>query len=341
MKKYFILAVACNALFFCSCSKQDLNGTIVNSTSSSDASSKSVAFLNLKPSTNVNYGALIGAPDAKGSTSFQLNVADQIGISCLRARTYVPSTATNPLLNTSYKVLLNLNGDYKGTPLPYVTDLVKYQADLQTIIAGFTTKPIVAVIENEESNQLYYTGSVLDYINQLNVAISIMHTNGIKVANGGFTGQGLNLLVYNDFMAQGKYDSAQQFQKLTNLKPKALVTQNRAAIADTLLKAYVNMSLDYVNFHWKGTTSNTEALADVINYLRKRTNKPVITNELGQFDTDPNTLLAHVQTCTDKGMPYVLWYSPDENDLKKATPLQYTNASLTPTGNSYKEYLRN
>ncbi len=342
MKKYFTLAVACTALFFCSCRKNDVAGTIANSTNSADAAfSAEASPLKLIPNKSVQYGALIEAPSAQSSTSFQLNVADQLGVSCLRARTLVPSTGTSPILNSKYKILLNFNcADNNGVAYPYVTDLAKYQTDLKKILAGFITMPVVAVIENEEANPIYHYGLIQDYIKQLNVAISVMHARGIKVANGGITCQGLNYLVYNDFIAQGKYDSAKQFQELTNVQPKAKSTKERGAVVDTLLNSYATMNLDYVNFHWKGTSPDTEALADVINYLKKRTNKKIITNEIGQFDKTNSTLQAHVQKCTDYDFPYILWYSPNEHGDKKATPLQYSTGSLTPTGITYKDYLK-
>jgi hypothetical protein len=341
MKNYFSLAVACIAVFLCSCKKEDLNdGTIINSPTSSGTSAAAATIF--KPNKMVNYGALISAPSTANTMNFQLSVANKIGISCLRVRVIVPSTNKVPILNQGYKILLNFNkSDYTGTPLPFVSDLTKYQSDLKKVLSGFTSLPAVAVIENEESNLLYYSGTAQEYIKQLSAAIPVMHAYGIKVANGGITSTGLNYLVYQDFINRGKVDSAKDFQQRTHLAVNNAQTLNRGAFIDALLQAYTKMDLDYVNFHWKGTSPDIQALNAVINYLKKRTGKTIINNELGQFDTDPNTLLSLVQLCTDKGFPYIIWYSPDENAGKKDTPLQHSDQSLTTTGIAFKNYLQN
>jgi hypothetical protein len=340
MKKYFSLAMACIAVFLCSCKKEDLSSPIINSATSSGTFAE--AAITFKPSQMVNYGALIGAPDPASTMSFQLSVANKIGISCLRVRVVVPSNNKVTILNQGYKILLNFNtSEYKGTPVPFASDLNKYQSDLKKILSGFTTMPAVAVIENEESNLSYYSGTAQDYIKQLSAAIPVMHANGIKVANGGITSTGLNYLVYKDFINRGKVDSATDFQQRTHLAVNNAQTLNRGAFIDALLQAYTNMDLDYVNFHWKGTSPDTQALSSVINYLKKRTGKPIISNELGQFDTDPNTLLSLVQLCTNRSFPYIVWISPDENAGNKDTPLQHSDGALTATGIAFKNYLQN
>ena len=339
MNYYFSLFVASIAMFFFSCSKEDVNGTITNrATSYTSAKAEATIFQSDKM---VNYGALIDAPSTTGSLDFQINVANSVGISCLRSRTLVPGNGKIPILNKGYNILLNFNSDNKVTPAPFVSDLTMYQSNLKSILSGLTTMPVVAVIENEESNAKYFSGTPQEYIRQLSTAITVMHSYGIKVANGGITNLGLNYLVYQDFMSQGKVDSAKDFQQRTHLSLKSLQTQDRGAFVDALLQAYTQMDLDYVNFHWKGTSPDTIALGEVINYLKKRTGKAVITNELGQFDTDPNTLLSHIQICADKGFPYIIWYSPDENSGKKEAPLQHSDQSLTINGVTYKNYLQN
>ena len=335
--------VACIALFLCSCQKEDLNSSLSsNLSSASNNITSSPQNSRSRPKTkSVAYGALIEAPSKQESLDFQVNVASQLGISCLRSRVIVPASLNITILNSGYKVLLNFNSDFEGTPIPFVLNLTKYQADLKNTLAGFAVMPAVAVIENEEANVLYHSGNAQEYINQLNAAIEVMHTYGIKVANGGITDRGLNYLVYQDFIRQGKYDSAEQFRKLTHLVPQNPMTQDRGAYVNTLLQAYARMDLDYVNFHWKGTSPDILALTEVIAYLKKVTHKPIISNELGQFDKDPNTLTTLIQACTDAGFPYIVWYSPDENAGRRDTPLQHGDASLTPSGAAYQHYLNN
>ena len=338
-----MFAVVCIALLFSSCQKERLaKDTVVNSTSSAALANSTADFPGSGKDNSINYGAFICPPNAWGGVPFQLAVAGKLGVSCLRAITPVPDyDKPNDLLGMGYDVLLNFdsNVDTYGDNSSFEASLNQYRIDLYNTLLLSAVKPVVAVIENEESNPYFYAGSALDYIKQLNVAINVMHANGIKVTNGGITSNGLNYLVYQDFIRQGKSDSAEQFRRLANVQPNNYNTQRRGVFVDSLLDAYMLLDLDYVNFHWKATSPDTESLREVVNYLKKRCNKPIITNELGQYDRDPDTLLAHVQLCADMGMPYIIWYSPDQNIGRKAMPLQYSDASLTPTGIAYQAYL--
>src|SRR4051794_8385936 len=223
MKNSFFLLVACMTIILCSFQKEELNSSKSINNASVKKGTDSTATretLQFPGTRDVTYGALIEAPSGRVSLEFQANVANQLGISCLRSRVMVPGTSNAPILNNGYKVMLNFNIDYEGTPLPFVSDLTKYEADLKNTLSRFSVMPVVAVIENEESNTMYHSGSAQVYINQLNAAISIMHAYGIKVANGGITDNGLNYLVYQDFIMQGKYDSAEQFRQLARVTIK-------------------------------------------------------------------------------------------------------------------------
>ncbi|TKK70154.1 hypothetical protein FC093_05210 [Ilyomonas limi] len=347
-KSYPVFAAAV-AVCLCSCQKEKLNDSAtLNSTSSSGSSAEARSGFGLPwqhKDPVILYGSLIDAPETGNSAEFEFAVGDQLGISCLRERVVVPARSLSvnlvPELNTRYKVLLNFvtPNSSDGSLLPFVSDLVQYQIDLNNILNTFTVMPEVAVIENEEGNRFYYSGTASEYIDQLNAAILVMHARGIKVANGGLGG-GLEYLVYQDLLDQGKEDAAEEFRKITHVTPNNPHTQEKGAFVDELLTNYATMDLDYVNFHWKcSSPDDVEALEDAINYLKKRCNKPIISNELGQFDKDPNTLLEMMQLCTDAKMPYVLWYSPDENAGKRDTPLQHNDATLTRTGVAYQGFL--
>jgi hypothetical protein len=354
VKSYSFIAIVIAAMLFASCEKEKFSDPVLNSTISGNSLAQAETELPLPnregsagsriPLSHINYGSYIGAPAWTNDVSFQVNVADQLGISCLRERVVVPLQSLNnnpvPELYTNYNIILNFCSPYSSiTIIPFVSDIERYRDNLNTVLDKFTVMPALAVIENEESNRYYYSGTASQYIHQLSAAIDVMHERGIKVANGGITSTGLNYLVYKDFLEQGKEDSAQMFQKLTNVTPKNYFTQDRGDFVDELLTNYAKMDLDYVNFHWKGTSPNMDALKEVINYLKKRTKKPVISNELGQFDKDPDTLVALLQLCTDQKFPFIIWYSPDENAGKRDTPLHHDNGSLTPTGIAYQNFL--
>ena len=339
---YFVTAVTCMAVVLGSCKKESLSNSIVNSTTS--AFNEDDALLQTNP---VRYGADIVGPrtiakNSQNDVNFQTTVADQLGVTCLRETVLVPNYTSNtvPMLNSGYKILLHFNSPGQGNKtVPFRTDTVQYKKDLLAILKTFTVKPVVAMIENEESNRFYYSGSAKDYIMQLQAGITVMHNHGIKVANGGITNQGLNLLVYNDLLKQDKTDSAEQFKNLTHTQPDSASTQNRAAFIDTLLKNYRNMNIDFVNFHWKDSFPSTQALNQAINYLRKRTQKKVFSTEIGALIANPTTVTTHVQLCTDQHFPYIIWYSPDTSLHLRGTPLQNPDATLTASGYAYQSFI--
>ncbi len=346
-----LLAAVIAAMVLVSCQKEQVSNPDALNSTSSDASAEaryrhssggggSSSSGGGSSSGDVNYGAVIIPPSSRNFLEFQQNVARSLGVTCLRGGTPVSSGGKPVILSSGYDVLLNFNtGTNQNSPSPFVSDLSRYSSNLKSMISGFSVKPKVAVIENEESNRYYYSGSAQQYINELSTAIGVMHSNGIKVANGGITSQGLNYLVYQDFMSQHKSDSADHFRNLTGIGLQDPDTKDRGNFIDILLTNYAKMDLDYVNFHWKGTSPDTYALNCVINYLKKRTGKPVISNELGQFDNNTSTLTAMVKLCADQKFPYILWISPDENTRPKETPLNHDDQSLTSTGVAYKNYL--
>jgi len=341
-----LITITFIALALTSCKKESLTDPVLNATTTGNSSEKTVAA---RPQNVVvvKYGALIGAPAGVDDVNFQVTVADQLGISCLRERVTVPpkslDTVLVPELNTKYKIVLNFSspGNGGGHPVAFRTDLDQYKIDLRNILNTFTVMPAVAVIENEESNQSFYKGPAIDYINQLKAAIQVMHASGIQVTNGGLINPGINYLVYKDLLAQGKNDSALLFKQQTSVMPDSPKTVKSGAFTDTLLADYAKVNnLDFVNFHRKMLRpADTISTNQVINYLKKRTGKAIISNELGQFDTSPTTLTSTVRLCTKQGFPYMLWYSPDQNAGLKATPLQYPDATLTPNGIAYQNFI--
>ncbi len=347
MKSYYLLTIVSVVILLSSCKKESLSSTALNSAASATTSQAALTTQSKAP-VITQYGAYIGAPPRTYRYDFEMSVADQLGISCLRENVKVPAVTLDgslvPQLNSRYKIVLTFLGDRPsgiepGTQISFRTDTVQYKKDLNMLLNTFKVMPVVASIENEEANRLYYIDYAKNYIIQLRAAIRVMHARGIKVANGGLTSQGLDYLVYQDFVKQGKYDSAQQFQLATGVQPDSLKTQDRGAFTDTLLRNFRKMDLNYVNFHRKANSRDTLYLHQIVNYLKKRTGKKIISNELGQMDYDPNTLLDHLKLCDNQHFPYVLWYSPDQDAGKRGTPLQYPDGTLTPSGIAYKNYL--
>jgi len=341
---FFVVLIA--AMLFLGCQKAKPGNMVLNSTTSAIPKGEVPAASRKPQQGSVNYGARVLGPDRTTNYDFEIGVAKQLGISCLREAVIVPgknldSVLVSELNSRRYKIILNFNSPGKGDKtIPFRTDITQYKQDLNDVLKTFTVMPVVATIENEESNQSFFSGTAQEYINQLDAAIEVMHARGIKVTNGGITKPGLCYLVYQDYLAQNKNDSAQMFLSWSGIRPGQTSVQQRGAFIDTLLQAYTINDVDYVNFHWKGANSDsTQAFNAVINYLTKRTGKPVLSNELGQVDTDPNTLTAHVQVCFNYNFPYIIWFSPDPKYGQADQPLQNSDGTLTPSGYAYKNFI--
>lgn len=345
MKKITLFAVAFIAITTTSCRKELVTNDLQSSQTSSAenaAGNTLTTSVNKLPlsKTSTNYGAWIIASLTETDTyGFVTNVAGDLGLSCIRDITPVPGSKKVKNMLSEYNVLLNFSS-VNPKPMKFRTDLTAYKNDLETTLSALNGMPVVAVIENEESNKGYYSGSPYDYINQLKTAITVMHNHGIKVANGGITSTGLKYLVYQDYMSRGMTAQANDYKKRMKIAVNNPDTQERSNFISVLIAAYANMNLDYVNFHWRSQTpGDAQGLGETIDYLKKATGKTVLSNEIGQYDKDPATLTASVQMCTNYNFPYIIWYSGQEDD--RSYPLQYANKVLTKTGTAYQAYISN
>ncbi len=338
MQKVNLLMGAFIALTVISC-KKEVAGTRVQAYLDSKAIPVTEATSKIGLSTRLsNYGAYISVPDtAASSYDYTCNVASELNVSCIRQGVLVPQGRRIDLLSSSYNILLNFNSS--GTmPMPFRTDLTTYKNDLTTILNSFTEMPLMAVIENEESNLKYFKGTAIEYVNQIKAAIPVMHAKGIKVANGGVTSSGLAYLVYQDYIARGMTAEAESYKKRMRISLKSVEVQDRASFIDYELTNFAIMDIDYVNFHWRSmSSSDAQALGETIDYLKRKTGKPVIINELSQYDTDPNTVTQTVQMCANYKLPFVLWYSNFTDP--RTTELHNPNKSLTNTGYAYRDVI--
>ena len=341
MKRNCLFLMAIIAITVSSCSKEELASNDLMTSSQTNAATAetttgTVSKLLLLPS-GTNYGALIDASDASDSYTFTTNVAATLGLSCLRDVAPVGAAKKVKTLSSQYNILLNFTST-GVMPMKFRTDVTTYQADLRTTINSLSSMPKIAVIENEESNKNYYSASAADYITELKAAITVMHSYGIPVANGGITSTGLNYLVWQDYMNRGMTTQANDFKKRMKVGINSTTTKDRAAFIQVLITNFVTMDIDYVNFHWySNSAADAQGLGEAIDYLKRATGKTVITNEIGQYDQDPVTLTSTVQMCKNYAFPFVIWYSGDEGG--RSYPLQYTNELLTTSGVAYQGFI--
>ncbi len=269
------------------------------------------------------------------------------------------------LVENGFKVVLNItNSPQNGTPQPFPTDLDKYRTKLNEVLTKY--KPEVLVVENEEYNLNYHTGSMKQYLDELKVAIEVAHAKGIKVTNGGLTSRHMTLMVWKDYMDRGMKKEAAEFarrtipQNIINDLPSLAKHQplkNAMNAFDTLLNAYKTMDLDYVNFHWyepillrfnnnkQGVNIDTnrlelKAMEEVVTFLRRKTGKDVMTNELGQVTKSKQAVIDVLKKAYELKLPYVIWYSGDGQGKSDAVALTNYDGTLRENGEAFRDYIK-
>jgi len=291
------------------------------------------------------FGALLDPGAISNANEHKIVVAQKLGIKIIRDRIVLINPKEKPLLNSGFDVFLNINygnvqhgpGEEKS-PVPFPTDLDNYKQLLSNAISSFKgKKPVAIAIENEEDNFQYHSGTPEDYLNELRAAIPIVHAAGIQVTNAGITAPAIAYLVYNDLLEHGKRSEAQEYINNTQLQMDKPWLRRKGEFAKQTLEAYKNMDIDFVNFHWYGKSNDVSALKTTIEYLKRITGKPVITNEIGQYDNSPETVKAIVRLCRQEQMPYVIWYSGLKGGGGKAVSLQDITGALKPNGEAFKE----
>lgn len=326
------------------------------------------------PESENTFGVLVNSAEGQ-----QIPIASRINL--LKNEFKVPFTrqqmvltafnGSNPTydsyINNGLKVLLNVVSkitSFSEPPGPYITDTAFYRQKLNELLAVYT--PVVLVIENEEANSHYYTGTAQEYLNLLNIAIDECKKRNIKVTNGGFSARMSKLLIWDYYNSTGQTAKANAYGRkvfpdtLMNtvgvagyLATNSLVNQTFQK-AKQLLAAYKTNTMTYLNIHWyepakEGDApsanlanidhSDMSAFQETVEVFRTITNKPVITNEIGQFNTKGTLTTDVLQKCYDLKLPYTIWYSGDGADYGDARALYNGNGVLRETGTAFKTFM--
>ncbi len=266
----------------------------------------------------------------------------------------------NTLQKAGYKIILNVAYlPQGGGPQSFPTNLEEYKRRLNEILS--TYKPEVVVVENEEYNTTYHTGTAQQYINELKAAIEVAHSKGLKVTNGGLTARVMTMMVWKDYKDRALNTEADDFARRT-MSPDLLadipkLTKHKSVaigmqVFDELLNAYKTLDIDYVNFHWYEpigqrknanaltvTHIDTKALGEAVDYIRRRTGKSVITNEIGQFNQSPDMVKDILEKCVELKLPYIIWYSGDGGE-GKAVALTNLDGSLRENGRVFADFVK-
>lgn len=230
------------------------------------------------------------------------------------------------------RILLNCNWSANETAPPegkeFPTDETEYKDKLNELLDAYGDYIEILVIENEPVNAGYYNldkptiaDAMQPYLDELSWAIEECHKRNIKVADGA-----THFQYYLDIISP----------PITNLG---------AQRTDYLLNGYIDLDLDFQNFHFNAPSnlSNSsgvitpELFKTIMNYCKERIGKQLITNEYYQSNNNPNLTISMIREFR-KGKPsYMIAYSNDPEMLDgNAFPFATDTLALTAIGTAFK-----
>jgi hypothetical protein len=259
--------------------------------------------------------------------------------------------------DSGFKVVPNILWQPQQFQRLFPTDTIKFKQSLVRYLN--TYQPELIFIENEPINiqDKYYYGSILPYVDELNAATTIAHSKGTKVADGGLFDMLACFGYAKDLQARGLTDSLTAWQNLTfNGVMKSAFTNPNSTNAsvvkflsqyrkqDTLTKAIKASKIDFVCLHWyeplngigDSTISQKNAWVTICSYLEKVIGKKVITNEVGQHNTNSNLVVSMLRTAIDAKNPYYIWYS---GNTDPAMALYFDDGTLRDSGVKFQAFM--
>lgn len=269
-------------------------------------------------------------------------VRDSLGFDYIRDAVTLSSYTTgidNGLqerYNGKMHIIHNINWGAGSQPRDFPTGatLATYASKLTTYLtynAQFLVDGVI-VIENEPYNGHFYNYDdhapfmqVSDYINELAVAIPIIHSFNLKVVDGC-----THLNYYSDMITPP-------------------ITSDAARRADTAMTYYSTMNLDWVNYHFNVPAStlstDSEMTPDIIktltDYGTGRTGRNYVSNEwhqeIGGTTQDENDLAASIVNRTRQAhISFAIVFGG--SGVSDALPLvDNTTLTLTPLGRAYRD----
>ena len=256
-----------------------------------------------------------------------------------------------------FNLVLNLNNAPKtAQPAVPPAEINGYKNAVASALDRY--KPALAVIENEELADKFYSGTPRQYLAELNAATEVAHARNIPITNGGIVSNAVMLATWNDLWTSGKRKeadtyAARAFDKgrlakgtINDLPSSANPTKPVLAKserlrrllreAQQLITGYRKSKIDYVNFHWYGAGSNE--IKQSIDYLERATKKPAVTNEIGQFNQDPSTVTSLLKATTSKKLPFVVWYGGDTGGAAVGL-FEPKGGKLRANGNAFRDFM--
>ncbi len=307
------------------------------------------------PASGANpFGLLLGADGI--DDLYRVELARSLGVSYFRPW-YVNLAAWNGACydlacdlgpNAGLKLILTARSNVNEAP-PYATtpprDGAVYRRTLSEVLERY--QPEVLVVENEEDSAQFWNGTPEQYGALLTAACQVAHEQKIPCANGGLSNKTLALLVWADYIEHQQITEACNFVQRSSavLAPDLcrfsavdhLADEDQAALntGRKLLAMYKSSGQDYLNFHWY--VPDKSALSEAVNYLRRTSDLPLMSNELGQFDQSPEAVQKILSAAAELKLAYAVWFSLDRDP---AVALQNEDGSLRPNGQAFREFMQ-
>ncbi|MDR7450001.1 MAG: hypothetical protein QN197_12510, partial [Armatimonadota bacterium] len=214
-------------------------------------------------------------------------------------------------------------------------DLTAFRRTVAEILDAH--RPALLVVENEENSALFYRGTPDAYGAELQAACQVAHARGIPCTNGGLVSALVALLVYDDYRAAGQTARAEAFAArafASRQLPETPQAREQLARGKALLAQYPAAGADFLNIHWY--IPDPQALREAVRHLRDRVGLPVVTNEIGQHDDNPQTTTALLMAVAELRLPYAVWFSVD---AARARALMNPDGTLRPTGEAFRAFM--
>ncbi len=304
----------------------------------SETVSKSNPFGLMIPTVSISADKKVEIAKELGVTYYRPNDINPVNIECLECE---------EAKKAGLKLVLTVRNN-KGarTPSEPPRDIEEYRNFVSEVLDRY--KPFLLVVENEQNSGLFYTGSAEEYLEQLKIACEVAHSKGYKCTDGGLVGSLVILLTADSYEQEGNPSYAEEYLKKA-LDPKdysrlinsknTQIYRKQIEFGRKVLAGYKNAGADYVNFHWY--SSSSEAFVEAVNFFKKATGLPALTNEMGQQENvDPSQVTAIMKKVTELNLPVAIWFSADIPLLGQARGLVNPDGTLRENGIAFKNFIQ-
>lgn len=311
-------------------------GMLVNSTTLSNTAKAAI----VKDSFGCDYARTAIVVTQWDGSSSRFEIYDDKNLKQVVNINYVPNASGEPFLSTPQRIT-----SYSDT---VALIFIKYP------------QIEIAVVENEEQNQNYHDGPITDYCEMVKAVYQEANPRGIKVANGGIAGVGLDIKVYRWLVTKYGQSTADAYgaAAMSNAQINAAKTVNSNPTLETAAKqvdtviSYRNY-YDYFTVHGYEVFSQTNNQTDTVTqispnvwryikeFVEETTGRPIITNETGQRNNISPTLVTNMMNEFYRlGFEYVLWFNGDSVDAAEARALSdQTTGEVLPNGDAFKTFI--